>query len=112
MWLFHSHIHTVHIFTLPNSFICLVRRDSVVSHVHWLHKLMVSLCVISSYSVLKICTLLCHVHMLRRRRVNVAILSRNSHCCSADRIEKNEMGGACGKNGGEKRCVQGLGEET
>ena len=27
-------------------------------------------------------------------------------------IEKNEMGGACGTNGGRERCAQGFGGET
>ena len=30
---------------------------------------------------------------------------------SGDQIE-NEMGGACGKYGGEERCMQGFGGET
>ena len=29
-----------------------------------------------------------------------------------DKIEKNEMGGACGTYGGRKRCTQGFGGET
>ena len=28
------------------------------------------------------------------------------------KIEKNEMGGACGAYGGGERCAQGSGEET
>jgi hypothetical protein len=28
------------------------------------------------------------------------------------KIEKNEMGGACGVYGGEERCAQGSGGET
>ena len=28
-----------------------------------------------------------------------------------DRMKKNEMGGACGMNGGEERCVQGFADE-
>ena len=35
-----------------------------------------------------------------------------THYCSGNKIEKNEMGGACGANGGEERCVQGFGGET
>ena len=31
---------------------------------------------------------------------------------SGDKIEKNEMGGACGKYGREERCIQGFGGET
>jgi hypothetical protein len=30
---------------------------------------------------------------------------------SVDQIEKNEIGGACGTNEGEKRCMQGFGGE-
>ena len=29
-----------------------------------------------------------------------------------DKIEKNEMGGACGAYGGGERCAQGFGGET
>jgi len=29
-----------------------------------------------------------------------------------DKIEKNEMGGACSMNGGEERRIQGFGGET
>jgi len=29
--------------------------------------------------------------------------------CSGDKIEKNEMGGACSMYGGEERCIQGFG---
>jgi hypothetical protein len=32
--------------------------------------------------------------------------------CAGDKIEKNEMGGACSAYGGEERCVQGFGGET
>ena len=32
--------------------------------------------------------------------------------CSGDKIEKNEMGEACGAYGGEERCIQGFGWET
>jgi hypothetical protein len=31
---------------------------------------------------------------------------------SGDKIEKNEMGGACGAYGGEERRIQGFGGET
>ena len=31
--------------------------------------------------------------------------------CSGDKIEKNEMGGACSAYGGEERFVQGFGRE-
>jgi len=32
--------------------------------------------------------------------------------CAGGKIEKNEMGGACGLVWGGERCVQGSGEET
>ena len=32
--------------------------------------------------------------------------------CSGDKIEKNEMGGACSAYGEEERCIQGFGGET
>jgi hypothetical protein len=34
------------------------------------------------------------------------------HACAGDKIEKNEMGGACGAYGGGERCAQGVGGET
>ena len=32
--------------------------------------------------------------------------------CAGDKIEKNEMGRACGTYGGRERCVPGFGGET
>ena len=32
--------------------------------------------------------------------------------CAVDKIEKNEIGGACGTYGGRERCAQGFGGET
>ena len=32
--------------------------------------------------------------------------------CTTMKIEKNEMGGACGTYGGRDRCAQGFGGET
>ena len=32
--------------------------------------------------------------------------------CAGGKIEKNEMGGACGAYGGGERCAQGSGWET
>ena len=32
--------------------------------------------------------------------------------CAGGKIEKNEMGGACGAYGGGERCAQGSGGET
>ena len=31
---------------------------------------------------------------------------------AGDKMEKNEMGGACGTYGGRERCAQGFGGET
>jgi hypothetical protein len=35
-----------------------------------------------------------------------------THYCSGDKIEKNEMGGACRSDGGDERRVQDFGGET
>jgi hypothetical protein len=35
-----------------------------------------------------------------------------THYCADDKIEKNEMGGACSAYGGKKRRVQDFGGET
>jgi hypothetical protein len=35
-----------------------------------------------------------------------------SSYCAGDKIEKNEMVGACGTYGGRERCAQGVGWET
>ena len=32
--------------------------------------------------------------------------------CSGDKIEKNEMGGACSAYGGKERCIKDFGGET
>jgi hypothetical protein len=56
--------------------------------------------------------LLCHLHIRRPKRITVAILRSNSQCSSGNRVEKNEMGGACGKYGGGERCILGFGGET
>ena len=32
--------------------------------------------------------------------------------CSGDKIEKNEIGGACSVYGGEERCMRGIGGEN
>jgi hypothetical protein len=44
----------------------------------------------------------------------VPIIRRKYHIyvTPGDKIEKNEMGGACSAYGGEERCVQGFGGET
>ena len=44
--------------------------------------------------------------------VRVEILLNASRLCSSPKIEKNEMGGACGVYGGGERCAQGSGWET
>ena len=31
--------------------------------------------------------------------------------CLGDKIEKNEMGGACSACGGDEKCIQGFGGE-
>ena len=35
-----------------------------------------------------------------------------SQYCAGDKIEKNEMGGACGRYEGRERCAQGFGGQT
>ena len=35
-----------------------------------------------------------------------------TYYCSGDQIEKDKMGGACGKLRREERCIQGFGGET
>jgi hypothetical protein len=39
------------------------------------------------------------------------MISTPKKYCSGDIIENNEMGGACTKYGGEKRCIQDFGGE-
>ena len=36
----------------------------------------------------------------------------NRYYCAGGKIEKNEMGGACGAYGGGERCAQGFGGEA
>ena len=44
--------------------------------------------------------------------VNVVLFSvLLTQYCSCDKIEKNEMGGACSAYGGEERRMQGFGGE-
>ena len=40
------------------------------------------------------------------------LCTRTCIYCAAGKIEKNEMGGACGAYGGGERCAQGSGGET
>jgi hypothetical protein len=35
-----------------------------------------------------------------------------THYCAGDKIQKNEMGGACSSDGGGERRVQGFSGET
>jgi hypothetical protein len=45
--------------------------------------------------------------------VNVVLLSvLLTQYCSDDKIENNEIGGACSAYGGEERLIQGFGGET
>ena len=46
---------------------------------------------------------------------NIYFLCRDTFLtqyCAGGKIEKNEMGGACGVYGGGKRCAQGSSVET
>jgi len=43
------------------------------------------------------------------RKLHIEELTQYSSC---DKIEKNEMGGACSAYGGEERRIQGFGWET
>ena len=46
---------------------------------------------------------------LHNEELNSVLLTQY---CVVDKIEKNEMGGACGTYGGRERCAQGFGGET
>jgi hypothetical protein len=46
------------------------------------------------------------------RNVIIATALLLTHYCAGDKIEKNEMGGACSSDGGGERLVQGFGGET
>ena len=46
------------------------------------------------------------------RKLHNELNSQYTQYCAGDKIEKNEMGGACGTYGGRERCVQGFGGET
>jgi len=43
---------------------------------------------------------------------NLTICTLHLEYCSGDKIEKNEMAGACSAYGGEERRIQGFGGET
>ena len=47
----------------------------------------------------------------RRNQMPFRAVYISTHC-SGDKIEKNEMGGACSAYGGEERCIRGFGGET
>ena len=49
--------------------------------------------------------------MLERIASTILLLLHTEYC-SGDKIEKNEMGGACSAYGGEERRIQGFGGET
>jgi hypothetical protein len=44
--------------------------------------------------------------------MNSLVICTLTKYCLGDQIEKNEIGGACSKYGGEKRYRQGFGGET
>ena len=44
--------------------------------------------------------------------VNIHFSVLLTQFCAGGKIEKNEMGGACGSYGGEERRAQGYGGET
>ena len=46
------------------------------------------------------------------RKLHNKELSDLTQYCAGGKIEKNEMGGACGAYGGGERCAQGSGGET
>ena len=49
---------------------------------------------------------------IRNLRTRHAVVTGTHQYCSGDKIEKNEMGGACSAYGGEERRIQGFGEEA
>jgi hypothetical protein len=61
--------------------------------------------------VLKIKTLQC-VHFIDQICNNYFTMLAEKQYCASGKIEKNEMGGACGVYGAGERCAQGSGEET
>jgi hypothetical protein len=46
------------------------------------------------------------------RKLHNEELRRLTQYCAGGKIEKNEIGGACGAYGGGERCAQGSGGET
>jgi len=47
-----------------------------------------------------------------RLHTTTFITKRSTGPCAGGKIEKNEVGGACGAYGGGERCAQGVGGET
>jgi len=45
-------------------------------------------------------------------RIGISRFVLLTQYCSGDKIEKNEMSGACSMYGGEERHIQGFGGET
>ena len=48
----------------------------------------------------------------RLRNEELCGLYSSPNIIGGDKIEKNEIGGACSTQGGEKRCIQCFGGET
>ena len=49
----------------------------------------------------------------KKSRIDIACYNRPlTQYCEGDKIEKNEMGGACGTYGGGEKYAQGFGGET
>ena len=46
---------------------------------------------------------------IQRRALWSAVLTK---CCSGDKIDRNDIGGAFSAYGAEERCLQGFGNET
>ena len=44
--------------------------------------------------------------------MNSLVICTPYQYCAGGKIEKNEMGGACGAYGGREKCAQGSGGET
>ena len=56
---------------------------------------------ITEFSVVQFCSLFLH-----------SLKKLLTQYCAGDKIETNEMGGACGTYGGREMCAQGFGGET
>jgi hypothetical protein len=56
-----------------------------------------------------------HIHLLGKTSYFILVCYLAvflTQYCAGDKIEKNEMGWACGTYGGRERCAQGFGGET